>query len=295
MSDYIISACAPADLTKEQFEAMDVKYIYFHYSINGEMYDDDMGQTKSYKEFYDAMRAGADTATSQINPDEYIEFFSKYLEEGKDIIHLTLASGISGTYNSAMVAKGELEEKYPDRKIIIIDSTAGSVGYGMLMHEMSDKRAAGMNIDELAAWVEENKIRIQHWVMVSDLKWLVKGGRVSKTSGALGSLLNICPIIELNSEGKLIPRAKVRTVKKAMASLIDLMVSNADNSTEYDGKCYIGMTDCPTEAEIFKGMVEEKFPKLKDKIIINDIGTTIGSHVGPGTLVLVFWGKARTE
>lgn len=295
MSDYIISACAPADLTKEQFDAMDVKYIYFHYSIDGVNFDDDMGQSKSYKEFYDAMRTGADTATSQINPDEYIEFFSKFLAEGKDVLHINLASGISGTHNSAMVAKSELEEQYPDRKIIVIDSTCASVGYGMLMHEMADKKKSGMGIDELAAWVEENKIKMHHWVMVSDLKWLVKGGRVSKTSGVLGSLLNICPIIEVNKYGKLIAREKVRTMKKAIGTLADKMVENVENGVDYDGKCYIGMSDCLNEAATLKSLIEEKFPKLKDKVVINSIGTTIGSHTGPGTLVVVFWGKERTE
>lgn len=295
MSDYIISACSTADLSKEQFEKYDVKYVCFHFNIDGETYPDDLGQSIAFSEFYDRMKNGSDTSTSQVNPEQYIEFFTKYLDEGKDILHLTLSSGISGTYNSAMIAKEELEEKYPDRKIYVIDSLAASVGYGMLMHELSEKRAAGVSIDDLAVWVEENKLKIHHWVMVSDLKWLVKGGRVSKVSGVLGSMLNICPIIYINNEGKLIPNEKVRTKKKALSRVVDMMVENADNGTDYDGKCYIAHSNCMEDALAVKSMIEEKFPNLRDKVVINNIGTVIGSHTGPGTVVPVFWGKVRGE
>ncbi len=295
MSDYIISACSTADLTKEQFEKYDVKYVCFHFNIDSDTYPDDLGESISFHDFYEKMRNGADTSTSQVNPEQYIEFFTQFLDEGKDVLHLTLSSGISGSYNSAMIAKDELEEKYPDRKIYIIDSLAAASGYGMLMQEISEKRAAGMEIDELAAWVEENKLRINHWVMVSDLKWLVKGGRVSKVSGVLGSMLNICPIIDVNNEGRLIPRDKVRTKRKAISKLVDMMVENVDNGTDYDGKCYIGNSDCAEDAETLKTMLEEKFPNLKGKIIINSIGTVIGSHTGPGTMALFFWGNVRGE
>ncbi len=295
MSDYIISACSTADLTKEQFEKYDVKYTCFHFNLDDETYPDDLGQSISFHDFYDKMRSGSDTSTSQVNPEQYMDFFTPYLEEGKDILHLTLSSGISGTYNSAMIAKEELEEKYPDRKIYVIDSLDASVGYGLLMEQLSDRRAAGATIDEQVEWIEENKLKVQHWVMVSDLKWLVKGGRVSKTSGVLGSMLNICPIIDVNYEGKLISRAKIRTKKKALAHLAEMMVQNAENGLDYDGKCYIGHSDCIDDAKAVETLIEEKFPNMKGKIVINSIGTVIGSHTGPGTLVLVFTGKKRTS
>lgn len=295
MSDYIISACSTADLTKEQFEKYDVKYTCFHFNIDSETYPDDLGQSMPFKTFYDRMRDGADTSTSQVNPEQYIDFFTPYLEEGKDVLHLTLSSGISGTYNSAMIAKEELEEKYPDRKIYVIDSLAASVGYGMLMHELSDMRAAGKTIDELVEWIDTNKLKIHHWVMVSDLKWLVKGGRVSKVSGVLGSMLNICPLINVNKEGKLAPQEKIRTKKKAISRIVEMMEVNADNGLDYDGKCYIAHSDCPEDAEYMKNMIEEKFKNLKGKVIVNSIGTVIGSHTGPGTMVPVFFGKERTE
>ena len=295
MGDYSISACSTADLSKEQFESKGIEYVCFHFNIDGETYPDDLGQSIAFHDFYERMRNGADTSTSQVNPEQYIEFFTPFLKEGKDIIHVTLSSGISGTYNSAMIAKAELEDEFPDRKIYVIDSLCASVGYGMLMDEMVDKRAAGVSIDDLAEWVEANKLKSNHWIMVSDLKWLVKGGRVSKVSGALGSMLNICPLIYVNNEGKLIPKEKVRTKKKAMARLVELMAEEADNGVNYDGKCYIANSDCMEDAQILKSMIEEKFVNLKGKVVINSIGTVIGSHTGPGTLVPVFWGKERTE
>ena len=293
MSDYIISACSTADLTKEQFETNDIKYIFFHYSVDGVQYPDDLGQTMNFDEFYSRMAAGAMTATSQVNPDEFVDFFTPYLEEGKDIIHFSLSSGISGVYNSAVIAKEELAEKYPERKIIVIDSLAASAGFGLLMVEAARKRAEGLSIDELATWAEEKKLTMNHWVFVSDLTYLVRGGRVSKASGFLGNMLNICPIIEVNNEGKLIPRTKIRGKKKGLKYLVDMMEQCAEGGLDYSGKCYISMSACPEETNEVASLIKEKFPKLDGDVVINYIGTTIGSHTGPGTVALFFWGKER--
>ncbi|MBQ8413179.1 MAG: DegV family protein [Lachnospiraceae bacterium] len=291
MADYIISACSTADLTKEQFEKHDIKYIYFHYSLDGVMYPDDLGQTISFDDFYQKMEDGAETATSQINPDEFIEFFTPYLEEGKDVIHCTLSSGISGVHNSALIARDELQEKYPDRKIIVIDSLCAATGYGMLMVEASKKKAAGATIDEVAAWIEEHKLKMEHWLYVSDLKYLVKGGRVSKTSGFIGNMLNICPVISVDAEGKLAPREKIRGKKKAAKRLVEKMVELADGGVDYSGSCWLSMSASMEDAEYLKKLIQETFPKIDGEIVINSIGTVIGSHTGPGTVVTFFWGK----
>lgn len=295
MGDYIISACSTADLTKEQFEKFDIKYIYFHYFLDDVQYPDDLGQTMSFDEFYKKMANGSDTRTSQVNVDEFIEFFTPYLEAGKDVLHLTLSSGISGVYNSAMIAKQELEEKFPDRKIIVIDSLCASAGYGLLMAELAEKRDAGATIDELEAWANANLMKMNHWVLVSDLKYLVKGGRLSKTSGFFGTMLNICPIINVNSEGKLIAREKIRTKKKAIKRMVELMEEQAEGGLDYSGKCYISQSACMEDAREVADLIEAKFPKLNGKVVINSIGTVIGSHTGPGTTALFFWGKERTE
>lgn len=295
MNNYVISACSTADLTKEQFEAIDVKYIYFHYSIDGVSYLDDMGQTMSFKAFYDKMREGADTRTSQINPDEFIEFFTPFLEAGQDILHISLSSGISGVYNSARIAKEELEEKYPERKIMVVDSLNASIGYGLMVDKAAELRKEGYSIDQLTSWLEENKLKLNAWFFTSDLTYLVRGGRVSKVSGAVGSVLNICPLLTINPEGKLVSKEKVRTKRKVILQIVKKMEELAENGYDYSEKCYISMSDCMDDAQAVVKLVEEKFPKLKEKVCVNYIGTTIGSHTGPGTVAMFFWGKERTE
>lgn len=295
MGDYIISACSTADLSKEQFESLDIKYIYFHYFLDGEQYPDDLGQTMSFEEFYKKMADGADTSTSQINPGEFVEFFTPYLEAGKDIFHVTLSSGISGVNNSAMIAKQELEEQFPDRKIVVIDSLCASAGYGMLMDAIAEKRDAGATIDELESWTRDNLIKMHHWVLVSDLQYLVRGGRLSKASGFFGTMLSICPIINVNNQGKLIAREKIRTKKKAIRRLVEIMEEQAEGGLDYSGKCYISQSACMDDAQEVAKLIEEKFTKLNGKVIINNIGTVIGSHTGPGTIALFFWGGERTE
>lgn len=291
MGDYIISACSTADLTKEQFEKYDIKYIYFHYSLDGVVYPDDLGQTMSFDEFYQKMAEGAMTATSQVNPDEFIEFFTPFLEEGKDILHCTLSSGISGVYNSALVARDELRERYPDRKIIVIDSLCAATGYGMLMAEVAERRNNGTGIDELAQWITEARHRLEHWLYVSDLKYLVRGGRLSRTSGFLGNMLNICPIISVSDDGKLASREKVRGKKKAARRLVEKMTELADGGTDYSGKCWMSMSASMEDAKYVRELLKQTFPNIQGDIIINSIGTVIGSHTGPGTVVVYFWGK----
>ena len=246
-------------------------------------------------DFYKAMSEGADTKTSQINADEYEKYFEGFLKQGKDLLHVTLSSGISGTINSALIAADSLKEKYPDRKIYVIDSLAASSGYGLLMDKVADLKDAGMGIDELKNWIEDNKLRVNHWFFTTDLTFFIKGGRVSKVSGFVGNLLNICPLLNVDYQGKLIPREKIRTKKKVIAETVNKMVLNADNGTDYSDKCYISMSACIEDAQAVAKLVEEKFPKLNGKVLINNIGTTIGSHTGPGTVALFFWGEKRID
>ena len=227
--------------------------------------------------------------------EEFVEYFEPFLQEGKDIIHLTLSSGISGVYNSAMLAKEELAEKYPDRKIYIIDSLAASSGYGLLMDKLADLRDEGMDIDTLAKWAEDNRLKLNHWFFSTDLTFYVKGGRISKAAGAIGGMLNICPLLNVDLEGRLIPRQKIRTKKKVIAAIAEKMKELAENGTDYNGKCYISQSACYEDARAVADLVEAAFPHLNGKVEINSIGTTIGSHTGPGTVALFFWGQERTN
>ena len=293
MENFILSSCSTADLTKEHFEQRNIHYICFHYELDGVSYQDDLGQSMSFEDFYAAMQNGADTKTSQVNVGEFEEYFETFLRDGKDVIHVCLSSGISGTYNSANIAKDTLMEKYPDRKIYIVDSLGASSGFGLLVDKLADLRDAGMNIDEVYAWAIKNRLKVQTWFFSTDLTFYVKGGRVSKTSGFVGNLLNICPLLNMDGEGKLIPRQKIRTKRKVIQAIVEQMEQYAENGFDYNDKCYISHSACPEDAKTVATMIEERFPKLNGKVLINDIGTTIGSHTGPGTVALFFWGAMR--
>ncbi len=293
MANYVLSCCSTADLSKEHFENRDIHYICFHYKLDGVDHPDDLGQTIPFEEFYKKMDEGADTVTSQVNVSEYVEYFSQFLEEGKDILHVSLSTGISGTYNSAMNAALIARERYPERKIYIVDSLGASSGYGLLMDKLADLRDSGMSIEEVRDWTEEHKLNLHHWFFSTDLKFYIKGGRISKTAGAIGTILGICPLLNMDNEGRLIPRAKIRSKRKVIQEIVKRMEENADDGLDYSGKCYISQSACVEDAKEVARLVEERFPKLCGKVEINYVGTTIGSHTGPGTVALFFWGKKR--
>ena len=272
MKDFILSCSSTADLTKEHFVKRDISYICFHFELDGRQYMDDLGESIPFDQFYQAMADGADTKTSQINADEFCEYFDGFLKEGKDILHLTLSSGISGVINSAKIAQSMMQEKYPDRKIYVIDSLAASSGYGLLMDKLADLRDEGKSIDEVYAWAEEHKKEVQHWFFTSDLTFFIKGGRVSKAAGFIGGVMN-----------------------KVIQAIVGKMEENAKDGLDYSGKCYISQSACLEDAQSVAKLIEERFPKLNGKVEIYSIGTTIGSHTGPGTIALFFWGNTRTH
>lgn len=293
MYEYVVSCCSTADLDKEHYEKRDIKIAYFHFEIDGKSFLDN-GEYP-IDAFYKAVAGGAMTKTSQINVDEYISHFSKYLEEGKDVIHLTLSSGISGTINSANIAAAELRDRYPDRKIYIIDSMAASSGYGLLMDAVADKRDEGMGIDELKDWIIENRLLVNHWFFTTDLTYFVRGGRISKAAGWFGGALKICPLLNVDHQGKLIPRTKHRGKAAVIRAAVKKMLENANGGASYDGKCYISQSACRDDANELIREIEQAIPAMKGKIEVYDIGTTIGSHTGPGTVALFFWGKKRED
>lgn len=293
MRGYVISCGSPADLTEQHFLEREIKYVCFHFQLNGKDYLDDLGKSISIDEFYKAMKAGADSKTSQVNAEEYERHFEQFLKEGKDVLHLCLSSGISGDINSALIAKQMMEVKYPERKIYVVDSLAASSGYGMLMDKLADLRDDGMGIEELYNWVEENKLRVNHWFFSTDLTTYIRGGRISKTAGAIGGALEICPLLNVDHEGRLISRSKVRKKRKVIQAIVDRMEENAEHGLNYADKCYLSHSACIEDAEAVVHLIEEKFHNLKGKIEIFDIGTTIGCHTGVGTVALFYWGKIR--
>jgi DegV family protein with EDD domain len=293
MSDYILSCCSTADLTAEHFAARNISYICFHFQLDGVSYPDDLGQSVPFEDFYRKMTEGAETKTSQINISEYLDYFEGFLKAGKDVLHVDFSSGLSGSFASASNAAAIARERYPERKLLVLDSLAASSGYGLLMDKAADLRDAGMGIDELAQWVDEHKKYLHHWFFSTDLTFYIKGGRVSKTSGAIAGVLGICPLLDMDDLGRLTPRMKIRSKKKVKEKIVEQMLAYAENGRDYSGKCYISQSACYDDAKDVADMVEAAFPKLNGKVEINYVGTLIGSHTGPGTVALFFWADPK--
>ena len=295
MSDYILSCCSTADLTHEHFASRDIHYICFHYFLDEKEYPDDLGRSVPFDQFYDAMSKGADTRTAQVSIGEYVDYFTPFLEQGKDIVHVSLSSGLSGTVNAARNAALIVKERFPERNVYVVDSLGASSGYGLLMDGAADKRDEGLSAPELAKWIEDNRLKLNHWFFSTDLTSYVRGGRISKTAGVFGGLLEICPLLNVDDEGRLIPRSKVRTKKRVIKEIVERMKKMARGGLDYDGKCFISNSACLEDAQAVAALVEESFPKLDGKVRIFSVGTTIGAHTGPGTVALFFWGDSRNE
>ena len=291
---YVISCCSTVDLTPERLEKRNIPFIGFHYIVNGKEYVDDMGATMSMKEFYGHIRNKADTSTSQVSVGEYVDHFRKLLEDGLDVLHVTLSSGISNTLQSANAAAEMLRPEFPDRKLYIVDSLCASSGGGLFIDTLADKRDEGLSLDELYDWAMENRHNVMHWFCSTDLTYYVKGGRVSKVGGVLGGIFEICPLLDVNPRGKLVVISKVRTKKKVLTALVDKMEKHAFDGLDYSGKCYISHSDCLEDAESVKKQILSRFKKLKN-VEIFDIGTTIGCHTGTGTVALFFMGSDRED
>ena len=295
MSKFVISCCSTADLSEEHFKERNISYICFHFELDGKEYPDDLGKSIPFDAFYQAMQDGAETKTSQINVDEFEQYFEPFLKEGYDVLHVTLSSGITGVVNSANLARDMLAERYPEQKVYIVDSLGASSGYGLLMDRLADLRDEGKTIDEIYEWALAHRLNMHHWFFSTDLTFYIKGGRISKTAGFVGGMLNICPLLNMDSQGRLIPRYKIRTKKKVIRTIVDKMEECVQDGTGYSGKCYMSHSACYEDARAVADLVEERFPNLDGKVEIYDIGTTIGSHTGPGTVALFFWGEERGE
>lgn len=293
MTNYVLICGSTVDLKEEHLKERNIEVLPFHFRVGEKDYDDDFGKSLAYKDLYAEMAKGTAVKTTQTTSNEYEEFFTPFLEKGLDIVNVTLSSGITGSYQSCLLAKKNLEEKYPDRKIYVVDSLCASSGYGMLMDMAADYRDEGHTAEEVANYIDENKLRIHHLFFSMDLTAYVKGGRISATAGLIGSILKICPLMYVNEEGKLIVKKKLIGKKRAMAELISEMLKNADDGEKYDNRCYLCHSECIDDANALVGEIEKNFPSLKGKCKIYDIGATIGCHSGKGTAAVFFLGKKR--
>lgn len=295
MSDFCLSCCSTVDLSPEWMKKRDLSYVCFRYTLDGTEYLDDMGVSMPSEELFRRMSDGAETKTSQVSVEEYITHFEKMLAEGLDVLHVTLSTGLTGTYNAACIAGEELRERYPERKLYIVDSLGASSGYGLIMETLADLRDQGKTIDELRDWAEANRLRMHHWFFSTDLSFYVRGGRISKAAGMVGTMLNICPLLNMDAEGHLAPREKLRGKRRVIQRVVEKMEAHAEGGLEYSGKCFICHSLCMEDARTVADLVEARFPRLQGRVEIFPIGTTIGSHTGPGTVSLFFWGSPRVD
>ena len=283
---YQIITDSCCDLTEAQLKSLQVSCANLTVMYNGENHTS-FSDPAAVKAFYDEIRGGVMATTAAANPDDWAQMMKPALEAGEDVLVITFSGGMSTTYQSAVMASKDLLEEYPQRKIIVIDSLAAALGQGLLVYHACHKRDEGMGIEELAAWVEENKFHVAHWVTVDDLSHLKRGGRISATSAIVGSMLNIKPIIHVDNDGHLINTAKVRGRKAAMEYLVKKFT---ETCTDFD-TVFIGHGDCPEDAATLEAMLREAHP-IKE-VVTGYVGPVIGAHTGPGVLVVFFMGTSR--
>lgn len=293
MTDYILSSESTIDLDPEFVRELDVSIINANYELNGQTYIDDFGQSLDMEEFYDNMRDGATPTTSRINTNEYIEYFRPLLEDGKDIIHLCLSSGMSSQYDSLLMAFEELKEEFPERKMYAVDSLMASAGFGMLTAKLANLKDGGMDIDSLYKWAEDNKRHVINYTSNENLEYVARGGRISKTAASIGGMLHISPLIEVDDTGHMIVTSKIRTRKKLLKIIVDKMEDNAIDGLDYNDQIYISHADNIEIVEEIIELIKDRFKNLDQEIKVTNIGPTIGSHIGPGTLAVFYWGEER--
>ena len=287
MNDYVITVNSTVDLPKEWLEERHIPVIPLKYTIDGETYKGMEGL--SSKEFFQKLREGKMAVTSQVNPEEAKEALEAFLKEGKDILHLAFSSGLSGTYNSMRIAAEELEEEYPERKVIVIDTLCACLGEGLLLYYALKRKGEGKSIEEVAQWAEENKLHVCHNVAIDDLNHLQRGGRVSKTTAILGTMVQVKPMIHMDDKGLLQVIGKERGRKKALNKIVDMAVEQA-KGWEND-IIMITHGDCAEDAEYVAELVRKKMGI--ENILVNNIGEVIGSHTGPGVVAVFCMGSKR--
>lgn len=289
MKKYKIIIDSNSDLPRNFIEENDIPFVSLTCTLKGNTFADDFGKSIDYKAFYEEVRNGAMPTTSQVNAYTFEEIFKKYAAEGCDILYLAFSSGLSGTYNSALIAREAVVEEYKDLNITIIDTKCASMGEGLIVYYAYEMMKKGASMDEIVTWVENNKLKVNHWFTVDDLNHLKRGGRVSATSAIIGTMLDIKPILNVDTEGKLTPVSKVKGRKKSIKTLMENLKERIiDPENQVIG---ISHGDCLSDAEFLRTLIKEEV-KVKD-FIISTIGPGVGSHSGPGTLALFFIGESR--
>lgn len=289
MKKYIITTDTTADLPKDYLNKYNISLLPLYYNLNGIIYGNE--KDLEPKEFYNIMRKGAMPSTMAVNPDNARQVFTGLMSEGYDILHIAFSSALSGSCSVAATVARELCDENPDTKILVIDSLCASLGEGLLLHKAVQLKESGKTIDEVAEWLEDNKLNLCHLFTVDDLHHLHRGGRVSKATAIIGTLINVKPVLHVDNEGRLIPLNNVRGRKKALISLVDQMETRIKDYSGSNDIIFISHGDCVEDAEFVAELIKERLG-IKESLI-NFVSPTIGAHSGPGTVALFFMGKER--
>ncbi len=287
--NYVFMTDSDSDLPYHLKEKYDIPVVYMPYALNGKEYFDDLGQTLDHKSYFDAMRNGAAPVTSALNEETYLEYFEPILKNGQDLLFVAFSSKLSCTLQAVYSAREKLLEQYPDRKFVVVDTLSISGPMTLLILKAHEMYRAGKPMEEVAEWLENNKLRAQAYFTVEDLKYLKRGGRISGAVAAVGTMLDLKPIIIEASDGTLQSGEKVRGRKKALAYIVDEMMKAEPDPKE--SPILILNADAPEDAERVKAAVEQKLPGAE--IMIEHVGPVIGAHAGPGTIALCFIGKTK--
>ena len=291
MREYKILTDSTTDLSPQLVAQTGVTVLPMTYTIGEKSYRNDPEETDlSSGDFYDMLRGGAMSTTSQINVETFREVAGKMARDGFDVLYVGFSSGLSGTFNSARIAFEDLSAEYPEHKFLAVDSLCASMGEGLLVYHAAQQQKAGRSIEETAQWLEENKLHLAHWFTVDDLNHLKRGGRVSGAAAFFGTMLNIKPVLHVDNKGALIPMEKVRGRKKSIKALVDHMEKTATAPVE-DQMVFITHGDCIEDAEYVADLVRKRFG-VRD-IVINYVDPVIGAHSGPGTMALFFLASER--
>ncbi len=290
---FVLSCESTVDLPFSYVSERNIPVIFYSYTIDGKEYVDDMLRNpEALPQFYQFLEEDKLPSTSQINEFNYLNFFEQQLQHG-DLLHIAFGSGMTQSVRNAELAADELREKYPERKIVVIDSLCSSSGYGMLVDYAADMRDKGCTMEEIERWVIDNRQNIHHQFFSTELKHYRRSGRMSGATAMVATVLGICPIMRLDDKGRIIAYGKVRGKNNAIKATVDAMEAHAQGGRNYTGKCFICHSQCIQDAEKTKTAILERFPHIQGDVRIVDIGTIIASHCGPGTVAIFFLGDER--
>ena len=290
MKEFVIVTDTTTDLPRDYVEKHHLYMMSLPYTLEGTSYT--WEKPMPVKDFYDKMRAGSLPTTSQANPEEAALLYESILKDNDVyILHIAFSSGLSGSFNSCRIASADVCEKYPDHRIVVVDSLAATLGQGLLVYKAVQLKEAGKSLDEVAAWVEENKYHLVHNFTVDDLFHLHRGGRLSKTAAIVGTMINLKPVLHVDDEGHLVMLSKVRGRKKSLIGLVDCMEKQLGDWKDKNDIIFISHGDCPEDAQFVADLIKERFGY--ENFMIDYIGATIGAHSGPGTVALFYLGDHR--